>query len=114
MDIGTGCDLDHVLELMKQVAAEHPAVLKTPAPWSAVAALKDWSVLVRLRAWVKTADVIQTEYDLRKTLKEAFDREGIEMPFPTQVALTKVEQATPDPDDRAPAEPRSWLQQPGA
>jgi small conductance mechanosensitive channel len=102
--------LDEVFRIMKETAAADPRVQAEPAPWAGVAQLKDWSVLVRLRAWVKTPDYIQTGYDLRKAVKEAFDAAQIEMPYPHQVSVLARER----PDPGAPTEePRTWQAEAG-
>jgi small-conductance mechanosensitive channel len=49
--------------------------------------LADWSVRLRLRAYVATPEFVQVRADLTKAVKEAFDREGITIPFPHQVNM---------------------------
>lgn len=43
--------------------------------------LADSSVVMALRCFVKTDDYYPVKWDLNESIKEAFDREGIEIPF---------------------------------
>lgn len=78
-------DLDKALDVMITTADAHPAVLKHLGTWAGVHNLADWSIELRLRAWVATPDFVQVKADLIKGIKQAFDREDITIPFPTQV-----------------------------
>ena len=61
---------------------KHPQVLKDPKPLVAVDNLGDSSVDLIVRPWVKTNDYWPTKRDLVQKIKEAFDNEGISIPFP--------------------------------
>jgi len=52
-----------------------------------VHALASSSVQLRLRAWVATSDFVQIRADLNKAVKQAFDRQGITIPYPHQVQV---------------------------
>lgn len=78
-------DLDHVLQVMRAAAEQHPHVIPYMPIWAGVHSLDDWSVAVRLRAWVATGNFFQASADLRKGVKQAFDREDISIPYPIQV-----------------------------
>ena len=107
-DVDYKSELDHVFAVMRQVAEADPRVQDDPAPWAGVTQLKDWSMLVSLYAWVETPDEFQARHDLRQAVKEAFDREGVEIPFPTQVAVPGAADApeTPKPNGRRAAATR--------
>ncbi|OPX37592.1 MAG: hypothetical protein B1H13_12600 [Desulfobacteraceae bacterium 4484_190.3] len=47
--------------------------------------LADSSVNLVVRPWVKTPDYWDTKFDLTRKVKEAFDENGIEIPFPQVV-----------------------------
>lgn len=57
-------------------------VMQDPAPMSFVAALADSSVNVTVRYWTATSDWWQTNLDLTKAGKIAFDEKGLSIPFP--------------------------------
>ncbi|MFN7180242.1 mechanosensitive ion channel family protein [Hyphomonas sp.] len=78
-------DLDHAIDVMRTTADAHPAILTSLGTWAGVHKLGDWSVELRLRAWVATGDFVQVKADLNKGIKQAFDASGITIPFPTQV-----------------------------
>jgi len=84
-------DMDKAMEVIKAAALSHEHVLKDPEPWIALSGLGDSSVDIELRAWVEKANFFQTNRDLIKLVKEAFDREGIEIPYPHQVEIQRME-----------------------
>jgi len=75
-------DLDHVAQVLERVVTAHEKVLKDPAPVIKVNALADSSVNFIVRPWAKTGDYWTVYWDLTKTIKQAFDKEGINIPFP--------------------------------
>ena len=86
-DISYDDNMDHALETLLGVANGHPRVLAKDETWVGVHALADWSVRLRLRAFVATPEFVQVRADITKGVKEAFDREGISIPFPHQVNM---------------------------
>jgi small conductance mechanosensitive channel len=67
---------------MQKILAEHPLVLKDPAPAIAITELADSSVNFNCRPWVKTADYWTVYAEVTRAVKEAFDKEGISIPYP--------------------------------
>jgi small conductance mechanosensitive channel len=57
-------------------------ILSDPAPQVAVSELGDSSVNFVIRPWVKTEDYWSVKFDLTRRIKETFDKNGIEIPFP--------------------------------
>ncbi len=47
-----------------------------------VDSLKESSIVLAFRAWVKTEDYWQTKWDMNERIKLAFDEAGIEIPYP--------------------------------
>ncbi len=93
-------DIDKAMEIMKQEALNHPLILdiRTPAEIEDDAAIVSARVIgfgdssVNLRAWVWAKDpgaAFRMGCDLNKSIKEAFDREGIEIPFPYRTIVYK-------------------------
>ena len=66
---------------IRQVVGAHPKALLTPEPFIRVSAFRDSSVEYLVRVWCATADYWPLYHDLLEQVKEAFDREGIQMPF---------------------------------
>jgi small conductance mechanosensitive channel len=73
-------------ELFKKIIWEKPFV-------TGINDLSDGQV--KLQMLVKTAPLMQWEVgrELRKRIKSAFDREGIEIPFPHQVLITREKES---------------------
>lgn len=80
--ISYGDDIDRAIAIVERVIAADSRVLADPAPLVAVGELGDSSVDLWIRPWTKTADWFSTTLDLRKGIKQAFDAEGISIPFP--------------------------------
>ncbi|KYJ86058.1 mechanosensitive ion channel family protein [Sulfurovum riftiae] len=80
--IGYNDNIDQAENVMKKILAEHPLVLKDPAPGIAITELADSSVNFNCRPWVKTADYWTVYADVTRAVKEAFDKEGISIPYP--------------------------------
>jgi small conductance mechanosensitive channel len=51
----------------------------------AVGELADSSVNLIVRVWVNRADYWGVKFDLTRQAKDAFDAEGVEIPFPQRV-----------------------------
>ncbi len=81
-------DIDKAIKIMKDVSAAHPAVLSKPdGPWAKVVKLNDSSVDIQNRVWCKADDYWDVMFDLNKSIKEAFDKNGITIPYPHQVEI---------------------------
>ena len=79
--IGYNDDIDQAENVMKKILAEHPLVLKDPAPGIAITELADSSVNFNCRPWAKTDDYWTVYADVTRAVKEAFDKEGISIPY---------------------------------
>jgi small conductance mechanosensitive channel len=81
-------DIDKAIKIMNEVSAKHPAVLTKPdGPWAKVVKLNDSSVDIQNRVWCKADDYWDVMFDLNKSIKEAFDKNGITIPYPHQVEI---------------------------
>lgn len=56
-------------------------------PQVMVAGMGESSVDLKVRVWSKTADFWSVKWDLTKTIKEALDKDGITIPFPTRTMM---------------------------
>jgi len=75
-------DMGKAQKIMEQVVSEHQKILKDPEPVIRVHELGDSSVNFVCRPWVQTEDYWDVYWDLTRTVKERFDKEGISIPFP--------------------------------
>ncbi len=102
--IGTGVDLHEAQRLAMEALRDTPGVVPDPAPQARIEELGDWSVRVRVLAWIdqSRSDWFKVRSEAIRRLKSAFDANGIVMPVPTQL----VEMA---PGGRATAEEQRAL-----
>ncbi|MEF8879988.1 MAG: mechanosensitive ion channel family protein [Candidatus Thermoplasmatota archaeon] len=80
--IGYGDDMNKAIKIVMKLLKGHPNVLENPSPMVAVNELGDSSVNLIVRPWTKTGDYWSTKRELTQQIKEAFDEEGISIPFP--------------------------------
>ncbi|MEZ5691447.1 MAG: mechanosensitive ion channel [Rickettsiales bacterium] len=88
IDLVFGCgyndDLKKVRKVLESVVESNSKVLKDPAVTIAVSELGASSVDFIVRPWVKTADYWAARFEIVEAVKEAFDKEGISIPYPQQ------------------------------
>ncbi len=83
-------DINKAFKVIKETAASHPKVLSEPeAPWAKVTGLGESSVDIQSRVWCKSEDYWDVMFDLNKMVKEAFDKNGLTIPYPISVELDK-------------------------
>lgn len=100
-DVHYDTDLDHALEILCNLTNGHDRVLMKSETWAGVDQLGDWSISLRLRAWVPAREFVQVRSDITKSVKQAFDAAGIEIPYPHQVELVRegMSLKTGEPED---------------
>ena len=82
--IGYSSDIQKAWDVMMKLTKEDSRILSTPEPQIAVAELADSSVNFVVRPWVKKEDYWGVKFDLTRKIKESFDANDIEIPFPQQ------------------------------
>jgi small conductance mechanosensitive channel len=90
--IGYTSDIQKAYDIMMNLVKEDSRILSDPATQIAVSELADSSVNFVLRPWVKKEDYWNVKFDLTRKIKETFDENGIEIPFPQQ-AIHMISQA---------------------
>lgn len=75
-------DIGKAIKVAMNALKNNTKVLKDPAPLVAADELADSSINLVIRPWVKTDDYWPIKRELTQKLKEAFDKEGISIPFP--------------------------------
>lgn len=80
--IAYGCDVAKAVEIATATLKSVPKVLADPAPAVSVASLDDSQVTLNIRPWANCADYWNVYDGAYQAVKAAFDREGINIPFP--------------------------------
>ncbi len=92
MEVGVSykADLNKVMTVTMHLLNTHKKVLKKPEPQVAVKEMGESAVKLVVRPWVKTADYWDVFFEMKKSLKESYDRTDIKIPYP-QMDLHIVE-----------------------
>ena len=64
-------------------------VKQGPEPWVRVTNLGDSSVDLTTRLWCDAGDYWELKFAMTQSVKEAFDAEGISIPYPHSVEIQK-------------------------
>jgi small conductance mechanosensitive channel len=80
--IAYGDKYPHAKKVLLRLLEEDPRVLKEPAPFIALSELNDSSVDITVRAWANSSDFWGLFFDMNEKVYEAFEKEGINIPFP--------------------------------
>ena len=80
--IGYDDDMKKARQVMTDVIAKESRILQDPAPTIGLVELGDNSVNFVCRPWVNSADYWGVLFDLNENMKEAFDSNGLNFPYP--------------------------------
>ncbi len=75
-------DLKKVKEVLRNIVSQHPKVLPEPIPTIALMEFGESSINFVVRPWCKTEDYWTVYFEINEGVKEAFDAQGITIPFP--------------------------------
>ncbi len=75
-------DIDKAKAVINDILANHPKILKDPAPVVEVWDLGDSSVDLIVRPWVEKADWFPVRCELLPLIKKRLEAEGLSIPFP--------------------------------
>ncbi|HWV61195.1 MAG TPA: mechanosensitive ion channel domain-containing protein [Sphingopyxis sp.] len=87
--IGYEDDIDKALALLADIMTGDDRAIADPPPWFGVRELGDSSVNIEGRVWIPTDKHRVYKSEMTKAVKETFDREGIEIPYPHAVQISK-------------------------
>ena len=73
-------DVARALQVLREVVTADPRVLANPAPLIATKELTDTSVNLMAQFWTASADLLPTQFEVTRKVKERFDEEGFTMP----------------------------------
>ncbi|ARG98160.1 mechanosensitive ion channel family protein [Legionella micdadei] len=89
VSIAYSCDFARVKSILLTIAEDCDRVLKDPVPVVTINNFANAAVELKFMVWVNTADVSYARNTLQETIKQQFDREGIETPLP-QVTVQRI------------------------
>ena len=84
LDIGVAYkeDVGKVIDVLKELALKNPYVLDDPAPLILFNNFGDSALQFRFGLWFEKSNFLVLRNSIMKEIKERFDEEGIEIPFP--------------------------------
>lgn len=85
--VSYGSNLAIAEKVIRDTILSDPRALKDPEPFCQVNNLGDSSVDFLVRVWCASSDKFSFEADMKRQVKEALDRAGIDIPFPTQTLI---------------------------
>ena len=83
--IDYGDSVSQARGLIEQVVAGDQRIMQDPAPLIVLSELADSSVNLTVRVWVASSDYWGVYFQVLEQVKEAFDSNGISIPYPQQV-----------------------------
>lgn len=89
--VGYGANLSKAESVIRETIMKDPRSKTSPEPFIQVNALGDFSVDFLVRVWVDSKDFFQYQADMKRAVKEALDKNGIDIPFPTQTLIQSSE-----------------------
>lgn len=87
--IDYGDDPEKAMSIISEIAAADSRVHDDPAPWVRVVNLGDSSVDLGVRLWCDAGDYWELKFEMTKRVKEAFDKNGVSIPYPHTVEIRK-------------------------
>jgi small-conductance mechanosensitive channel len=72
----------HVRSVLMSAADANPLCLDSPAPLFIFSGFGDSALEIQFSVWAKREQFLELRNSLQEEIKEAFDAEGIEIPFP--------------------------------
>jgi small conductance mechanosensitive channel len=90
--IGYDDDILQAKQILTDIVSADPRVLTDPAPVIALGELGQSSVDFLVRPWTKAEDYWAVKWETNEKVKQAFDANGISIPFPQMdVHIEKAE-----------------------
>jgi len=89
--VAYGADLAVAEAAIREVIGADGRINAEPEPFVMVTALNDSSVDFMVRVWCASGDFFTLKADLTRKVKEAFDKAGVDIPFPTRTIYQAAE-----------------------
>jgi small-conductance mechanosensitive channel len=92
LDVAVGVaykeDVDHVRRVLREVADANPMCLMEPAPMVMFEGYGESSLNFTFRVWATRENWLELKNTIHEDVKDRFDEEGIEIPFPHRTLYT--------------------------
>ncbi|MDF1726531.1 MAG: mechanosensitive ion channel [Sulfitobacter sp.] len=89
--VGYGANLKQAEDIIRDTIMADPRAHAEPAPFIQVTNLGDSSVDFLVRIWCDAGDYFGFKADMTRAVKEALDRGGVDIPFPTRTIFQAAE-----------------------
>jgi small-conductance mechanosensitive channel len=92
--IGYDDDIERANEIILEEAHAHPDILEDPSPSVRLTDLGDSSVVLKSRVWIddpSRSDFVKTRGEYVTAVKERFDEESIDIPYPNRTLEGSLE-----------------------
>jgi len=80
------CEIATALAVVEAAARADARVLGEPAPLVRIQAFGDFSITILASVWCATRDHYLLRFDLLRAVREALDRAGVAVPYPTTIS----------------------------
>lgn len=80
--VSYNADIKQAREIILKLFLQEQRILKEPAPVVFLTSLDDSSINLSTRVWVMTSDFWPVSFEYLEKIKEEFDKNNIEIPFP--------------------------------
>lgn len=84
MGIAYNTDIQHMRAVLLQVAENNPLCLEEPRPQINLQGFGESSIDLQFSVWAARANYVEMRDSIQEQIKRAFDKAGIEFPFPTR------------------------------
>lgn len=81
-------DLQKVMDILKQLVKENPVCLDEPEPLIVIQQFGESSIDFTYGIWFEKSNYLKVRNSIMRQIKDTFDDEGIEIPFPHRTIYT--------------------------
>jgi small-conductance mechanosensitive channel len=81
-------DMTRVEALLREIADRNPLAMEEPAPLLIFQGFGDSALLYQFSVWARKETFLELKNSVQRDIKQVFDREGIEIPFPHRSLYT--------------------------
>jgi small-conductance mechanosensitive channel len=91
LGVAYASDLPTVEATLRKVASSHPLCLDEPSAVFLFNGFGEFSMNIQFQVWTLTENLVTLQNEIYREIKLAFDREGIEIPYPTRHLITTAQ-----------------------